>query len=35
MDDEHEKVVEKYGYWAQSMTESEAKSMLNEYGKVM
>ena len=35
MDDDKEKIVEKYGSWAQFMTESEAKSMLNDYGKVM
>ena len=35
MDDDKKKIVEKYGYWAQFMTESEAKSMLNDYGKVM
>ena len=35
MDDDKEKIVEKYGNWAQFMTESEAKSMLNDYGKVM
>ncbi len=35
MDDDKEKMAEKYGHWARFMTESEAKSMLNEYGKVM
>ena len=35
MDDDKEKMVEKYGDWARLMTESEAKSMLNDYGKVM
>ena len=35
MDDDEDKVVEKYGYWAQSMTESEAKSMLDDYGNAM
>ena len=35
MDDDKEKIVEKYGSWAQFMTESEAKSMLRDYGKVM
>ena len=35
MDDDKEKMVEKYGRWAQFMTESEAKSMLRDYGKVM
>ena len=35
MDDDKKKIVEKYGYWAQFMTESEAKSMLQDYGKVM
>jgi len=35
MDDDKKKIVEKYGYWAQFMTESEAKSMLSDYGKVM
>ena len=35
MDDDKEKMAEKYGNWARFMTESEAKSMLNEYGKVM
>ncbi len=35
MDDDKEKIVEKYGHWARFMTESEAKSMLNDYGKVM
>ena len=35
MDDDKEKMVEKYGSWAQFMTESEAKSMLSDYGKVM
>ena len=35
MDDDKEKIVEKYGSWAQFMTESEAKSMLSDYGKVM
>ena len=35
MDDDKEKMAEKYGHWARFMTESEAKSMLNGYGKVM
>ena len=35
MDDDKEKMAQKYGNWARFMTESEAKSMLNEYGKVM
>ena len=35
MDDDKEKMVEKYGNWARFMTESEAKSMLRDYGKVM
>ena len=35
MDDDKEKMVEKYGDWARFMTESEAKSMLRDYGKVM
>ena len=35
MDDDKEKMVEKYGNWARFMTESEAKSMLQDYGKVM
>ena len=35
MDDDKEKMAEKYGNWARFMTESEAKSMLNDYGKVM
>ena len=35
MDDDKEKMVEKYGHWARFITESEAKSMLNDYGKVM
>jgi hypothetical protein len=35
MDNDKEKMVEKYGNWARFMTESEAKSMLNDYGKVM
>ena len=35
MDDDKEKMVEKYGGWARFMTESEAKSMLRDYGKVM
>ena len=35
MDDDKEKMAEKYGHWARFMTESEAKSMLQDYGKVM
>ena len=35
MDDDAEKMRERYGNWAQNMTESDAKSMLNDYGKVM
>ena len=35
MDDDKEKMVEKYGDWARFMTESEAKNMLQDYGKVM
>ena len=35
MDDDKEKMAEKYGNWARFMTESEAKSMLRDYGKVM
>ena len=35
MDDDKEKMAQKYGNWARFMTESEAKSMLNGYGKVM
>ena len=35
MDDDKEKMAQKYGNWARFMTESEAKSMLNRYGKVM
>ena len=35
MDNDKEKMVEKYGNWARFMTESEAKSMLRDYGKVM
>ena len=35
MDDDKEKMAEKYGNWARFMTESEAKSMLCDYGKVM
>ena len=35
MDDDAEKMREKYGNWAQNMTESDAKSMLSDYGEVM
>jgi len=35
MDDDKKKIVEKYGYWAQFMTESEAKSMLRDYGNAI
>ena len=35
MDDDAEKMRERYGNWAQNMTESDAKSMLNDYGEVM
>tara|TARA_Y100000590_G_scaffold93657_1_gene106147 strand:- start:67 stop:603 length:537 start_codon:yes stop_codon:yes gene_type:complete len=35
MENDAEKMREKYGSWAQFMTESEAKSMLRDYGKVM
>ena len=35
MDDDAEKMRERYGNWAQNMTESDAKSMSNDYGKVM
>ena len=35
MNDDAEKMRERYGNWAQFMTESEAKSMLRDYGKVM
>ena len=35
MENDAEKMRERYGNWAQFMTESEAKSMLRDYGKVM
>ena len=35
MDDDAEKMRERYGNWAQFMTESDAKSMLRDYGKMM
>ena len=35
MDDDKQKMAEKYGQWARFMTESDAKSMLRDYGKVM
>ena len=35
MDDDKQKMAEKYGNWARFMTESDAKSMLRDYGKVM
>ena len=35
MNDDAEKIREKYGNWAQFMTESDAKSMLGDYGQVM
>ena len=35
MDDDAEKMRERYGNWAQNMKESDAKSMLNDYGEVM
>ena len=35
MDDDKQKMRERYGNWAQNMTESDAKSMLNDYGEVM
>ena len=35
MNDDAEKMRERYGNWAQNMTESDAKSMSNDYGKVM
>ena len=35
MDDDAEKMRERYGNWAQFMTESDAKSMLGDYGQVM
>ena len=35
MNDDKQKMVEKYGQWARFMTESDAKSMLRDYGKVM
>ena len=35
MDDDKQKMRERYGNWAQNMTESDAKSMLRDYGQVM
>ena len=35
MDDDKQKMAEKYGQWARFMTESDAKSMLRDYGQVM
>ena len=35
MENDAEKMRERYGNWAQNMTESDAKSMLRDYGKVM
>ena len=35
MDDDAEKMRERYGNWAQNMTESDAKTMMRDYGKVM
>ena len=35
MNDDAEKMRERYGNWAQFMTESDAKTMLRDYGKVM
>ena len=35
MNDDAEKMRERYGNWAQFMTESDAKSMLRDYGQVM
>ena len=35
MDDDKQRMAEKYGQWARFMTESDAKSMLRDYGQVM